>query len=81
MGFALFVDYVFAMWNFHKLYMELPSYNLPQFGSARGRYLDEEGRLRDHLYIGGERHDQVILALHRSKWMEMKPRLVPGGSA
>jgi hypothetical protein len=81
LAFALFVDYVFSMWNFCKVYMEVPEYNMPQFATGRGRFLDEEGRLRGHLYTSGERYDQVILAIHRQKWLEVRRSLIPRASS
>jgi hypothetical protein len=68
-GLAVFLRYVFACWDFHKLYMELPEYNLEQFGSGLGRLFEEEGRLRDHYWFDGQRWDQIVLALYRDRWM------------
>jgi hypothetical protein len=77
LGLALFVDYVFSIWDFHKLYMEAPDFNVAQFASGLGTYFEEEGRLRRHLYIGHARHDQLILALHRDNWIAVRERLIP----
>ncbi len=68
LGLALFLRHVFDCWDLHKLYMELPEYNLEQFASGLGRRFQEEGRLRDHYWFGGERWDQVLLALYRDEW-------------
>jgi RimJ/RimL family protein N-acetyltransferase len=62
---GLFAEYCFATWPLYKLYMEVPEFNLPQFSSAVGRYLHEEGRLRNHDYYGGRRWDLHILAAYR----------------
>jgi hypothetical protein len=67
-GMALFIEYVFSCWPFHKLYLESAEFNVAQFGSGIGRFLEEEGRLREHLWYGGRRWDQVILALYRETW-------------
>ncbi len=75
LGVALFVDYVFTCWNFHKLYIETAEYNVSQFGSGIGRFLDLEARLRGHLWYAGRRWDQLILALHRETWDREAGRL------
>jgi RimJ/RimL family protein N-acetyltransferase/acyl carrier protein len=58
----IFLDYLFDVWPFHKLYLELPEFNLPQFASAAGRGLHVEARMRNHHYYQGRRWDQIILA-------------------
>lgn len=77
-GVALFIDYVFACWNFEKLYFEVAEYNLAQFGSGLDSLLDEEGRLRGHYWYGNHRWDQVILALYRKKWLLRRDHLLRG---
>jgi hypothetical protein len=76
LGTALFLDYVFRCWNFHKLYVEAAEYNLRQFQSATTHLLMEEGRLRDHLWSAGRRWDQVILALYRDTWVTHGERVL-----
>ena len=67
-GTALFLDYAFACWDFNKLYMEVPEYNLGQFRSALRRLFKVEARMKDHSYFAGRRWDELILALYRSTW-------------
>jgi len=62
----IFLDYLFDVWPFHKLYLELPEFNLPQFASAAGRGLHVEARMRNHHYHQGRRWDQIILAAYRA---------------
>lgn len=69
---VLLFDYLFAGWRFRKLYFEVPAYNLPQFRSAVGQVLVEEGRLNDYVYLNGEYWDWVFLALTRERWAETK---------
>lgn len=76
LGAALFVQYVFTCWNFHKLYLELPEYNLAQFGSGIDRTFKVEGRLREHFYYAGRRWDQLVVALYREVWLSVSPRLL-----
>jgi hypothetical protein len=73
-GVALFVQYVFTCWDFHKLYLEVAEYNAGQFRS--GRLFETEARLREHLWYRGRRWDQLILALYREAWMEEGGRLL-----
>lgn len=61
----LFIDYLFDVWPFRKLYLELPEFNYLQFASAGGRGLHVEARLRDHDYYRGRRWDRLILAVYR----------------
>lgn len=75
-GLALFIDYVFTCWNFHKLYLEVAEYNAGQFSSGIGRLFDLEGRLRQHLWYDGRRWDQLILAIYRDKWQRESRRLL-----
>lgn len=61
----LFVDYLFDVWPFRKLYFELPEFNYQQFSSVAEGPLRVEGRLVDHDYFGGRYWDRLILAVHR----------------
>ncbi|MHB1488324.1 MAG: GNAT family N-acetyltransferase [Acidimicrobiales bacterium] len=60
----LLAAHSFQTWPFRKLYLEVPEFNLPQFASAIGRYLHEEGRLRAHDYLAGRYWDAHLLALY-----------------
>lgn len=64
-GLVLFVDFLFRTFDLRKLYCEVIEPNLPQFESAIGRLLVEEGRLRAHEWCQGEWVDLVILGLYR----------------
>lgn len=76
LGIALFLDYVFTCWNFHKLYLEVPEYNLPAIASGLGNILVLEGRLQKHWWYGGRQWDQLILALYRDRWVDAAPRFL-----
>jgi len=76
LGCAIFLEYVFTCWNFHKLYMELPEWNLSQFASGLGKYFQIEGRLRNHLFYDGQHWDEIIMGLYRSTWRENGKRLL-----
>lgn len=75
-GCALFLDYVFTCWNLHKLYFELPEWNLKQFESALRKYCKLEGRLREHLYYDGRHWDELVLAIYRQDWSEQRERVM-----
>jgi RimJ/RimL family protein N-acetyltransferase len=75
LGVFLFLKYVFTSWDFRKLYMELPEFNMPQFASGLGRYFEVEGRLRDHFYFDGRYWDQLTLATYRDVWQRHRDRL------
>lgn len=76
LGTALFIDYVFTCWNFHKLYVEVAEYNLRQFQSGTGRIFEVEGQLREHLWYDGRRWDQFVLAIYRDAWSNQAGRLL-----
>ncbi len=70
-GLAVFVAYVFNCWDFRKLYVEIPGFNMGQFTDFLGRHLKEEGRLTEHTHLNGKYWDQHIFALARSDWDEL----------
>lgn len=72
-GVALFLDEVFRNWNFRKLYMEAPEFNVDQVRSGLGGFFHEEGRMKDHHFYDGKYHDQLILALYRDEYEQMAP--------
>jgi hypothetical protein len=66
-GVILFLRYLFNLWPFRKVYLEVPQYNLPQFASAvTDGVIKEEGILRDHIFFNGSFLDQHLLAIYRS---------------
>ncbi len=70
---ALFIFGVFRNWNFRKLYMEAPEFNVDQIKSGLGSFFHEEGRMKDHHFYDGKYHDQLILALYRDEYEQMAP--------
>jgi hypothetical protein len=80
-GVTLFVDYVFTCWNFHKLYLEVAEYNVPQFQSGIGRWFEVEGRLREHLWYDGRRWDQLMIALYRDSWRTESAQMLAAARA
>jgi RimJ/RimL family protein N-acetyltransferase len=72
---ALFLGYLFDVFEFHKLYAEVLDFNLGRFASGLGRYFTEEGCLVDHEYLYGRRWDLHVLAIHRDQFDRYRPRL------
>ncbi len=70
-GFLVFIQYLFDHFNFRKIYLEIPEYNLCLFEGGARDILVEEGRLKDHLYYGDRYWDQCIHALYRARWEEV----------
>lgn len=77
-GLLLMLEYAFRVWQFRKIYFELPEYNLHQFGSAVGRYITEEARLIDHEVIAGRSWDLLTFALYSETWDKSVIRLARG---
>jgi len=72
-GAALFIDEIFRNWNFRKLYMEAPEFNVDQVRSGLGKWFHEEGRLKAHHFYDGKYHDQLLLALYRDEYEQAAP--------
>jgi hypothetical protein len=69
-GATLFVEYLFSVWQFRRLYVEVPEdwshvANAGAFSFAR-----QEARLRDHCFYQGAYHDLLVLAVDRERWQE-----------
>jgi hypothetical protein len=71
---AIFIDFLLQGWDFRKLYFECAEYNIPQFRSFLN-LLSEEGRLRQHLYLGEQWWDLATFALWRERWGSVRPHL------
>ena len=71
-GFALFLDHLFAEFDFRKVYGDALEPNVRAFSSAIGSILHEEGRLRLHDYYDGAYRDLVTLAIYREEWEALR---------
>jgi RimJ/RimL family protein N-acetyltransferase len=69
---TLLVNYVFTLWNFRKLYMEVPHFNYVNIESGAGRLFHEEGLLKGHLFYAGGYWDLHILVHYREDWDRVK---------
>lgn len=79
-GLVLLCTYLFQHWPLHKVYADVPDFGIDQFGSAVGRFLSEEGRLREHGYMRGRLYDLVLLAGYKRDWEAASTSLL-GSSA
>lgn len=83
-GLGLAVDYAFRTWPFRKLYAEVCEPSLKAFRRVVGRFVVEEGRLREHRFRDGAFRDVITFAMYRQHWEAMvrdfghlRPPLVP----
>jgi hypothetical protein len=68
-GLVLFVQHLFRLFPFRKLYLQTNDLTVGGFGSLIGSLLVEEGRLRDHEFHDGRYVDQITLAIARERWL------------
>jgi RimJ/RimL family protein N-acetyltransferase len=71
-GVMLFLEYAFRTWDFHKICVDIPEFNLPSLRGAFRRILTEEGRLTKHDFVDGRHWDVIQAAVHRDRWMEVR---------
>jgi RimJ/RimL family protein N-acetyltransferase len=64
----IFLAGVFSTLNIRKLYTKVEAWQMPTVESALGGDVEQEGCLRDHSYLGGKWHDQLILSVSRDRW-------------
>lgn len=71
---VLFVRYLFAHWQFRKIYLRTSALSIGQFSSGlRTGLMREEARLVDHVYFDHQYWDDIILAIYRENadaWRE-----------
>jgi RimJ/RimL family protein N-acetyltransferase len=73
---VLFVNYLFTLWNFRKLYATVVEFNAPEFQSALQRGFELEGRLVEHEYHNGRYWDMLLYSYTREAWETTGPALV-----
>lgn len=73
---ARYVDLLFRQWPLRKLYGEVAEFNYHSFASGNGRFFEEEGRLRSHVYLGGRHWDVHLITITRSLWQHAIAPLV-----
>lgn len=70
-----FIGYLFAEFDFRKLYAEVLEANFEAMRTGIGRLFEVEGRLARHEYLDGDYQDVYVLALDRRRWHEQRERL------
>jgi acyl carrier protein len=65
---GVFLEYLFTMWNFHKVYFEIPAFNFKRLAPSISDYFTQEGTLHDHLFYGGRSWDMYIYSVTRTRW-------------
>lgn len=76
-GILMSIDYAFRGWKFRKVYLEVPEYNLKQFGSAVGKIFDSEAVLSEYVYFDERYWDMHFLAVSRESWRQNREWLGP----
>ncbi|NNN20699.1 MAG: hypothetical protein HKL80_01680 [Acidimicrobiales bacterium] len=72
-GAALFLEGIFKNWNFRKIYLEAPEFNVLRIQSGLKSFFHEEGRLKAHHFYNGQYHDQLLLAIYREEFNQLSP--------
>lgn len=67
---ALFVDYLFTVRPFRKLYADSVEFNLAELGSALGDLFSIEGRFVEEQFYDGRYWDVYRLAVFRESWTD-----------
>lgn len=67
---GLFIQELFQEPSFHKIYMEVPEFNVGQITAGIDRYLEEEAHLKRHVFHEGRWWDEFTYALYRERWFE-----------
>jgi RimJ/RimL family protein N-acetyltransferase len=73
----LFIDYVLGLWNFRKLYAEMPEFNFASVASGTARWFSVEARLPERYWFRGRYWANVILAVDRNHWADIAKRFGP----
>ncbi len=77
----VFVDFLFATFNFNKLYAYVLEVNYPKFSRLVGPVVALEGVLRGHEFFEGQWVDTHVLAIHRATWADRPQRWSTDGLA
>lgn len=73
-AFQLFLDYVFAMWPFRKIYFDVLDVNRHALASLVGYMWQTEAHFRDDVYVLGELQDRFVFAVWRETWAALMGR-------
>lgn len=65
---TLIVDMAFFHWNLYKLYIEILAINYQVLSLAKKMGFEQQGILKEHYRVSGERIDVEVLSMTREKW-------------
>lgn len=74
-GPALFISYLFEVFPFRKILLEVLEFNFGPLASGLGRYFEEEGRLEQYAFYDDRFWDLHLLAVWRDAWERLADRL------
>ena len=63
---AILASHYFEAYPIHKLYMDVYGYNKHSLSTIERAGFGEEGRFKEHRFIGGQRYDLVRFAFYRN---------------
>lgn len=65
---GLLLDYAFRLRNLRRVWLEVHAANERAIRSYRSCGFVEEGRMREHIWLGGRYVDNVIMGVLREEW-------------
>jgi len=65
---ALMIRYLFSNWEFRKIYVEVPEFNMAILKTAIERFMVREGTCKEHFYHGGSYWDVHTFSVTRARW-------------
>jgi RimJ/RimL family protein N-acetyltransferase len=80
-GMGLLIGYLFETFALRRVYVEVPEFNLPQFGRQIERFAELEGRYRDHVHLADRYWDLLTYAIDRNRWAQRIAPLFGTGRA
>lgn len=75
-GFLLFANYLFAVWDLRKIYVEIPEFNVQQAVARDSKLFEVEACFKGHHYYDGRHWDKYVWAIHRDRWLEQTRPLI-----
>lgn len=66
---TLFINYLFNVWPFRKLYFESVSYNISQFKSGFEKLIHTEAVFKSHVYHQGCYWDMIVGAIYKDEFL------------
>jgi len=66
---GLLLDYAFRLRNLRRVWLEVHSANERAIRAYRSCGFVEEGRMREHVWLGGRYVDNVVIGVMREEWV------------